>query len=148
MKSSPVYFYVQKTMPQTVVGRVPFELTRLNVGRAMDASSGIFTAPVDGIYSFYISGVAKPLSASSHYLRIALMLNDNQIGLGGSDNPNDGSAHTYSLQSTLELKAGDQVWMTVHALTSGARLFDDWDHYTHFSGHLLQEHMTRSLNYN
>ena len=46
VKSSPVYFYVKKTTDfVTEDVPIPFELDRLNVGNAMNAVSGIFTAP-------------------------------------------------------------------------------------------------------
>ena len=46
VKSSPVYFYVKKTTDfVTEDVPIPFELERLNVGNAMNAVSGIFTAP-------------------------------------------------------------------------------------------------------
>lgn len=145
MKSLPVYFYVQKNAQRNVTGIVTFELTRINVGEAMDASSGIFTAPRNGIYSFQLTGVELGPSASNYnQLRVALMLNGSQVGLSGTDQTG-GPLQTYSLHSTLDLKAGDQLWISINAVSGGARLYDDSNHYTHFSGHLLQEHLARSI---
>ena len=44
-------------MPKSII---PFELARLNEGDAFSLPSGIFTAPVNGIYHFQFSAV-KPL---------------------------------------------------------------------------------------
>jgi hypothetical protein len=50
-----------------------------------------------------------------------------------------------TLQSTLNLKSGDQVWMEIHWHSSGANLYDDSDHFTHFTGFMLQEEIAASL---
>lgn len=144
VKSSPVYFYAQKNVSQSVVGRIPFEFMRLNIGGAMDASSGIFTAPRKGIYSFAFTGSGVyPTSSSYDTLRIILVLNSNTVGFGITHTQDDGSYHTISLHSTLELQEGDQVWISIHSTATGAYLYDDNGHFTHFTGHLLQENVAR-----
>jgi C1q-related factor len=51
VKSSPVYFHVQRNSTYDIAGiTIPFLIERLNVGRGMNISSGIFTAPKSGIY--------------------------------------------------------------------------------------------------
>ncbi len=45
---------------------------------------------------------------------------------------------TFSLQSTLHLKVGDKVNLQISYSTSGS-LFDNVEHFTHFTGWLLQE---------
>ena len=53
MKSLPVYFYVQKKFNLTKLNtRVPFEIERVNVGAAMNITTGTFTAPCTGHYFF------------------------------------------------------------------------------------------------
>lgn len=59
----------------------------------------------------------------------------------------DDSYYTISLYSTLELKAGNQVSINIHSASAEAFLYDDDGHYTHFTGHLLQENVTSSLNH-
>ena len=58
VKSSPVYFYVKKTTDfVTEDVPIPFELERLNVGNAMNAVSGIFTAPRTELIFFSFFGL-------------------------------------------------------------------------------------------
>jgi C1q-related factor len=46
VKSSPVYFYVQRNASYSLNGTtIPFNIERLNVGGGMNITSGIFTAP-------------------------------------------------------------------------------------------------------
>ena len=143
-----VYFYVQKLNHQTKTGRVSFELTRLNIGGAMNANSGIFTAPKNGIYSFAFTGLGfYPASGSPTILRIALMMNGSETGRIVEHTQGDRSWHTFSLNSILKLKAGDQVWLNIVEVLNGAYLYGNSapHHYTHFTGHLLQENIVHSL---
>ena len=76
IKSLPIYFYVQRSSDFNGTGTpIPFELERLNVGGAMNLTSGKFTAP----RSYF------PASSSRLYLDVAAYLNGNEIGRGVSD---------------------------------------------------------------
>ena len=132
MKSSPGYFYVQRnTNFGTKNVAIPFELERLNVGGAMNAGSGIFTAPLPGIYFFTFSG--RPDNGD---LTVGLYLNGNLIGSGRSIEDYE----TFTLQSTLSLYARDQVSVRISSGTGS--LYDDSFHFTHFNGWLLQEDLS------
>jgi hypothetical protein len=50
-----------------------------------------------------------------------------------------------SLQSTLALQAGDQVWVQISDQSSGVYLFDDNRHFTHFTGWILEQDNFPSL---
>ena len=150
VKSSLVYFYAQKDTPHNATGRIPFEYMRLNFGGAMDASSGTFTAPRDGIYSFAFSGVGHYPNATLNIrdqgiLRVVLVLNSGLVGFGLTQTQDDSSFFTISLHSTLELKTGDRVWISITKLAEETYLYDDVNHFTHFTGHLLQEKVASSL---
>ena len=149
VKTSPVYFYVQKNVSHTVHNsKIPFELTRLNIGGAMNLSSGTFIAPRNGIYTFHFSSLSRhPTSSSSCYVIIYLMLNG--IRIGSSDTHISNSNNSYysqSLHSTLELKVGDEVWLLYTSTSSGPYLHDNENYHTHFTGYLLHENVASSLN--
>ena len=115
----------------------------------MDARSGVFTAPRSGIYPFAFSGIGRhPTSADMSILRIVLVVNGNEIAKTVTDTPDDNSYYSLSLHTTLQLNAGDKVWLNIHSLGANGYLWDDSSAYpshTHFAGHLLQENVARSL---
>ena len=134
VKSSPVYFHVQRNEPYTLNGTIiPFQIERLNVGGGMNITSGIFTAPKSGIYFFSFNGL-KDSSASN--LSVDLLHNSNLVTPAFTWTKVDGS-FTVSLSSTLRLKSGDQIGLR---LIYG-QLWDNQYHYTKFNGMLLQEEM-------
>ncbi len=50
-----------------------------------------------------------------------------------------------TIQSTLNLKKGDQVWVGMYYTGSSSNLHDnDW-HHTHFTGFMLEEEIVASL---
>ena len=113
----------------------------------MDLTSGIFTAPRPGIYFFSFTGLVEfPASSTKVYLQVALYLNGGRIGSGDVDESNtvDGQNSQLTLQSTLNLKKGDQVWLQFGAI-SGAFLNDNSGHYNHFTGFMLEEEIVASL---
>ena len=116
----------------------------------MNLTSGIFTAPRPGIYFFSFTGLAGfPYASSSKVsLGVSLYLNGGRIGLGYVEEANTvaNQKSPLTLQSTLNLKKGDQVWVEINYASTGAFLFDNYiDHYTHFTGFMLQEDIVASL---
>jgi hypothetical protein len=116
----------------------------------LDLQTGIFTAARSGTYFFSVSGLANiPASSSGMNFWIGLYLNGNRIGTSYSVEISTASQlKPYSLQSTLNLEAGDQVWVQIWRTgdPTGVYLYDDINHYTHFNGWLLQENISNSLN--
>ena len=55
IKTSSVHFYVQRNQDKNDNGAIPYEITILNEGGGMNAGTGVFTAPVAGIYHFSFS---------------------------------------------------------------------------------------------
>jgi hypothetical protein len=155
VKSAPVYFYVQRNSTFNLVGTpIPFNLAVVNEGNAMDLTSGKFTAPRPGIYFFSFTGLARlessfcSCSSSSWtaWFGSYLYLNGNLIGSGRVEE-SKGPVDQFSpvtLQSTLNLKKGDQVWVGI-SYSSLLYLDDNSNHYTHFTGFMLEEEIGASL---
>jgi hypothetical protein len=145
--SSPTYFYVQKSLNDfnQINTPIPFEVERLNVGGAMNLQTGKFTAPRTGKYFFSLSGLGYfPPSSSNQQLHLHLVKNGSRIANAHSDSTSPGGHdETFSLQSTLQLQIGDQIWVDISSISAGAHFHGNT--YTHFTGWLLQEDVSLSL---
>ncbi|XP_046456152.1 uncharacterized protein LOC124203522 [Daphnia pulex] len=148
VKSVPVHFYVQRNSLFNSTGTpIPFRFARVNEENAMNLTSGKFTAPRPGIYFFSFAGVARLERSSSVDFFSNLYLNGNLIG-SSNVNEDNGPVNQYSpltLQSTLNLNKGDQVWLEINYYGSSSYLYDSSSHYTHFTGFLLEEEIVASL---
>ena len=148
VKSLPVYFYVRFTYTDyhTANWPIPFELEMLNVGGAMDLRSGTFTAPRDGTYTFSFTGSAffkipsSGVVPSRQSLYVSIRLNGNSIGSGHADETSitTDQFETFSVQSTVNLQKGDQVWCQIDGFS-----YADLSADSSFSGWLLEENMSQ-----
>jgi C1q domain len=129
-----VYFYAQKNSSYSAQGPIPFEVAVVNIGDALDLESGMFTAPVSGVYFFSFDAYSN--SGEGH-----IHLQKNGVNVGQSYDYNRGAyggspSQQLHLASILQLDAGDEI--EVH-LASG-RIYEDGNsHYTHFTGMLLSD---------
>ncbi len=144
IKSLPTYFYVQRSTPYLFVNvPIPFHFEKLNVGNAMNLITGKFTAPRAGTYYFFFTGVAQfPKSPTLLQLGVSLCLNGQKIGMGwvGEANTANLQSSPLAIQSTVNLRPGDQVWVQIFTMSVGVLLFEYSDYYfTLFSGWILQE---------
>ncbi|XP_032799166.2 LOW QUALITY PROTEIN: uncharacterized protein LOC116936069 [Daphnia magna] len=126
VKSNPVYFYVQKTSDYSATFvPIPFERTIINIGGAMDAASGRFTAPVRGTYFFSFTGLAQFSASNSPLRELNVLIYRNGQAVARSQlNEVNGIANPYYLspltvQSTLTLQAGDKVWLQSDIVNGG-----------------------------
>uniref|UniRef100_A0A3B3WUD2 C1q domain-containing protein n=1 Tax=Poecilia mexicana TaxID=48701 RepID=A0A3B3WUD2_9TELE len=107
-----------------------FRHVATNTGNAYNPHTGIFFAPVRGVYhfEFYLHGHGH----ASHPTAASLVKNGQQIftafegQASSSVNPSNGVI--------LHLESGDVVFVR---LWRNARIYDTVDHHTTFSGHLL-----------
>lgn len=123
-----------------------FNGTTVNVGGAFDPSTGLFTAPVEGVYSFSFHGLTYDGTAT----HIKIMKNGENVGGAYRRHEGEGDEEHPSLVNPdkaglkkaegmlaqsllLELESGDEV--AVYAYHGNLR--DGAWHYTHFTGHLL-----------
>jgi len=134
VKTKTVHFYVQRSSHFYTNAAIPFEFAKLNEGNAFELASGTFTAQVSGIYHFQFSGV-KHVGAT--LLAIYLQVNGNHVGLAHASPGKTGSLDTASLSASLRLKAGDKVRL----YNAPGSVLHDYgsEHWTHFSGWLVEE---------
>ncbi len=150
VKSAPVNFYVQRNSSfATTNTPIPFELAVINEGNAMNLTSGIFTAPRPGIYFFSFTGLAIFVNSTIRiFLQVGLYLNGSLIGSGHVDEQNTISVDfsQLTLQSTQNLKKGDEVWLVITYISPGVILVEEIGrHFTHFTGFMLEEEIFASL---
>jgi len=110
---------------------ITFEVALLNEGRAMNLTTGVFRAPVNGIYYFSFRGFPST-SFQSHVfvnLRVNGAIKATSTAVFGGI--------TLSIECTLKLKRGDQV--DVKKGRHGTFEDNNIEHLTHFSGSLLEE---------
>lgn len=112
----------------------------------MDIKTGKFRAPRTGTYFFSFNGMVEfPAYPSRIGLGVSLYLNGIRSGRSLIEDFNTAASENdkVALQVTLNLKAGDQVWVEIDAKIAEPYLFDAYDGlkglYTHFTGWVLEE---------
>ncbi len=68
-------------------------------------------------------------------------MNGGEIGMGDVEAANTvaNQNNQVTVQSTLNMEKGDQVWVQIWNTLSGEYLADDCEHRTHFTGFMLEE---------
>ena len=99
---------------------IPFEIEKLNIGGAVDLATGTFTAPRSGTYYLSFTGLAEfPASNEFAHLEIRFYLNGIRMGTGHTSKASatDYQFSQLTLQSTLNLREGDQIWLQITGMS-------------------------------
>uniref|UniRef100_A0A8C6UAZ2 C1q domain-containing protein n=1 Tax=Neogobius melanostomus TaxID=47308 RepID=A0A8C6UAZ2_9GOBI len=99
-----------------------------NIGNAYNPQTGIFIAPVKGVYHFEIYALSNGNSAGEAYLK------KNGVGIFMAHESQSSGRGTAGNAVTLLLEQRDVVYVT---LPANRQLFDNANHHNTFSGHLL-----------
>jgi hypothetical protein len=125
---------------------IPFDIERLNVGGAMNLKTGKFTAPRTGKYFFSFIGLFGFSGSTTSRQLSDTFLFKNGVIIARSRADENSTAILYenlSLQSTLNLNKGDEIWLQIASLTTGAFLHGDNN--TNFNGFLLDEDISQTV---
>ncbi|XP_072541551.1 complement C1q tumor necrosis factor-related protein 3-like [Salminus brasiliensis] len=106
-----------------------FQKVFVNSGNAYNPSTGIFTAPVKGVYYFGFSAFANAKNSMGVHLR----KNGQQIVSTYDYNSNHKDVNGAN-RAILLLEKGDQVYI---GLWTGLKIFDSYNSVSTFSGFLL-----------
>ncbi|XP_062598315.1 cerebellin-1-like [Saccostrea cucullata] len=109
--------------------KVIFESVLLNIGRGYDAKTGVFTAPVDGIYHFEWTTLANV----KQYFITLLVKENIQMSSNYCAEITNTEHGQCSSSAIVEMKAKQRVWIKPYS--SYARgVLGGWNY---FSGHIL-----------
>jgi hypothetical protein len=123
-----VAFDAYRTTNYYTDGRViPYEAFEVEMGGGMDLTTGVFTAPIAGIYSF--TGTWRDGSTSTS-ADVYIRKNGSIIGYTYSHGEDYGS---FGMTVLVSLAKGD----TVDSYLYGGAISSSSDRYIHFTGHLI-----------
>ncbi|CAB1345456.1 unnamed protein product, partial [Coregonus sp. 'balchen'] len=118
------------------IGPVSNEITLVfrrvlsNIGNAYNPTTGIFTAPVRGLYHFTFTAFDWGWSTTG-----ASLCHNGQRMVSVYDEKEGGSSESSSNSATFLLQVGEQVYVALWS--DGRRISDNGNHYSSFNGFLL-----------
>nr|XP_034307440.1 heavy metal-binding protein HIP-like [Crassostrea gigas] len=101
---------------------VIFDKVSLNEGNAYDKTSGVFTAPSDGIYSFSWTILTK----AGKYFVSEIVQNGQKVAYNNSDGRGHLGWPLSTSHANIKMKKGDKVWIRTKDTTGHYAHGDDW----------------------
>ena len=117
-KPNKIYFSAYNDEGGHVTGHLKFPKVVTNLGSGFDASIGVFTAPIKGVYTFSFSGQQSgtPGSSGSHFIDIHVRKNGETIFKIYDDSNTDGEKQqNQNINSifSLELNENDTIQLNL-----------------------------------
>jgi hypothetical protein len=136
LKTGNPAFYVRKTTSTSHNTYIIYDSVDTNKGSCYNSSNGVFTCPVNGIYTFTWGSIGNDTDT---VFRLYIHINNAQVGGGihlRADTSATGSNYsTGDRTATLSLSANDTVRIKYAADNGTSSLYGG--SYTHFQGHLI-----------
>jgi len=135
LKTGNPVFYARKTTGTAHNSYIIYNAVDVNIGSCYDSSTGIFTCPVAGAYTFTWGTIA---GTTDTVYRLHIRVNGNTINNTHlrADNTATGSEYsTGERTAILNLAANDEIRIFFAADDSTSSLYGS--NYTHFQGYLI-----------
>ncbi|XP_071147617.1 complement C1q-like protein 3 [Mytilus edulis] len=130
-KDTPAFSaYLTSAQTASANAIVKFDKLWTNTMNAYDVTTGVFTAPIPGLYHF----AAVLMSVSGKSLFLHLWHNDTNTA--GSFTIGDGHK-TGSFDVVFKLKKGDRVYIRCSSSCNGQKIYSSNNNYSTFSGYLI-----------
>ncbi|XP_060597394.1 complement C1q tumor necrosis factor-related protein 5-like [Ruditapes philippinarum] len=134
LERPPIAFhanYLTDLVHDTTDEIVIFTKSVINEGTGYDTSTGIFTAPVGGLYQFSVHTCVF----RGYYAFIGLVL-DGKVIAGGSNYDKD-SYTCSTVGAIVRVRSGEKVWVKSRSSSSNNQLYQDAMKMNTFSGVLV-----------
>ena len=129
-----VYFSAFKNEGGLFTGRITYNNVLLNKGNGLSGSTGVFTAPTQGYYSFSFSGQQGEFDNEGVAGVIVRLNGNNVFTIVDAASKSDRKYDIMSYVFQLYLSKNDKVDLEV---PSADKLYADSDFHITFSGHLI-----------
>lgn len=136
--ASGVHFYAhQSSKAPSGNGIMLFDVVRLNLGDALNAKTGVFTAPRSGVYQFAFKGMKSVYFVDA----VIIFLRVNRVKSSTAFcNAAIGTGTSVSFHFILKLAKGDRIDLYK---TSGQLERNDNEPSIHYTGTLLEEDLNQ-----